>query len=248
MKTFITAALSMLVMVSGSQALSADELQVVGNLQARGTVEIATETAQAPIRLSNTTYAYMTGDVIRTGRGSAMLEVSGLGRIGFAENTEASVADAEQGTAVELTSGGLAYNLTPGSAFTIQANGMTIQPTRSPVQEVSAGNSANAAGWVAIGEDGQVKVGSRSGEVEITQGGTRQVVAAGQQSVLQFQGGRLIATQFGGGGFGGLAGVDVLMLGIMAVGVGFAAYEIADDTGSTEGRTTPATDGAPASP
>jgi hypothetical protein len=220
-----------LMLAAASQSVYAENLNVLGNLQAKGQIQIITGNAPAPVKLTDTTYAYLSGDTIKTGQGSGVLNINDLGRIGLAPGTEASVTKTAKGVNVDLTSGAMAYTLTPGSDFTIQAAGMTLQPSHSPVQKVSTGDEQQMTGWVKIGKDGKVEVGAQSGSIEITRGGTRQVVESGQQSVLQFQGGKLIATQAGGAGGagagGGLTGSQILAIVVVAAGGAGAGVSLA---------------------
>ena len=218
--------LPVLMLAAASQSVYADNLHVLGSLQATGRIQVVAGTAPAPVTLTDTSYAYVSGDKIKTGQGTGVLNINGLGRIGLAPGTEASVTKTTKGVNVDLTSGAVAYSLTPGSDFTIHAAGMTLQPSHSPIQKVSTGAEQQLTGWVKIGKDGRVEVGAQNGSIEITRGGTRQVVEAGRQSVLQFQGGKLIATQAGGagaaGGAGGLTGAEILGIVVVAAG-GIAA-------------------------
>lgn len=217
-----------LMFAASSQAVFAENLHVLGSLEARGQIQVLTNSAPAPVKLTDTTYAYFSGDTIKTGQGTGVLSITGLGRVALAPATEAVVMKASQGVSVDLSSGAMAYSLAPGADFTVKANGMTIQPAHSPVQNVSTGAGENVTGWVSIGKDGKVEVGSRNGRVEVSQGGTRQVIETGQSSVVQFQGGKLIATAAGGGGAGGGGTPGLENLIILAVVAGGAAigYEL----------------------
>lgn len=220
-----------LMLAVSSQAVFAENLHVLGSLEARGQIQVLTEGTPAPVKLKDTTYAYFSGDAVKTDQGTGVLSITGLGRIALAPATEAVVVSAGQGVSVKLSSGAMAYSLTPGADFTIKANGMTIQPSHSPVRKVSTDVDGNITGWVSIGKDGKVEVGSRSGRVEVSQGGTRQVIEAGRSSVVQFQGGKLIATQAGGGGAGGSGTPGLENLIILAVVAGGAAigYTLSQD-------------------
>jgi hypothetical protein len=222
-RTLLSGCISMLVMAAGTQSLSADELNVLGSLQARGRIQVSTDNGPAPVNLADTTFAYVAGDTINTGKGTGLLKINGLGRIGLAPDTEASVVQANNSVSVNLNRGAIAYTLTPGSDFTVRVAGMTVRPTRSPIQQVSAGVEEHVTGWILIGEAGKVEVGSQSGRIEISQQGSMQVVETGQMSVVQFQGGKLIATQAGGAGAGASAGAGaaggsgITLLQILAI-------------------------------
>lgn len=209
-----------LMTVASSQSLFAENLDVLGNLQARGQIRVMSDGAPSPVRLADTTYAYIAGDTIQTVRGTGVLSIAGLGRIALAPATEAVARNADKGISLSLNAGAVAYSLAPGSDFTVRAGGMTVQPARSPVRKVNAGAEGNLTGWISIGEDGRVKVGSRNGRIEISRGGSMQVVEAGRTSAIEFQGGKLIATQAGGAGAGGGAtggfGMENLILLAMA--------------------------------
>lgn len=234
-RSLLTAFISSLMMVASTQSLYAENLDVLGNLQAKGTIHVTSDGAPAPARLADTTYAYVSGDTIRTGNGTGVLEIAGLGRIALAQDTEASVVDTSEGVDVDLRSGAVAYALTQGSDVTIQAAGMTVQPSRSPLRKVS-NEPQQVIGWVNIAEDGKVQVGSRNGRIEVRQGDSVQVVEAGQQSVLQMQGGKLIATQAGGAGAAGGLGISPgLLAGLIVLGgVGLAAGVVASSSGDDE--------------
>jgi len=194
-RSLLSGCISILMLVAGSQSLSAAELHVVGNLQANGRIQIVNDTMPAPLNLADTSYALLSGDTVKTGNGTAVLKISGMGRIGLAPDTEASVSGTDQGLDVDIKSGALGYVLTPGSAFTIKAADMTMRPTHSPVQKVSDSNlPQQVTGWVKIGKDGKVEVGAKNGRIEITHGGSVQVVESGKQAVLALQNGKLIAT------------------------------------------------------
>jgi hypothetical protein len=217
-----------LMLAASSQAVFAQNLHVLGSLEARGQIQVSTEGAPAPVKLTDTTYAYFSGDAIKTGEGTGVLSITGLGRVALAAATEATVVKTGRGVSVNLNSGAMAYSLAPGADFTVEANGMTIQPAHSPVRKVSTGAEENITGWVSIGKDGKVEVGSRNGRVEVSRGSTRQVIETGRSSVIQFRGGKLIATQAGGGGAGGggTPGLENLILLAVVAGGAAVGYEM----------------------
>jgi hypothetical protein len=213
--------ISVLMIVASSQSLYAANLNVIGSLEARGHIQVMTDSAPAAVNLADTTYAYIVGDRIKTGTGTGILTITGLGRIGLAPDTEASIAESNGDLNLALTTGTMAYALTPGSSFTIKAAGMTLHPVRTPVQQVSTGDEQRVTGWVAIGKDGKVTVNARDGRIEVSHGGTVQVVEAGQRSELQVQEGKLIATQGGGGAAaGGFWTANKILLAVLVIGGG----------------------------
>lgn len=227
--SMLTGFIATLSIIASTQTLYAENLNVLGNLEAKGNIQISAQGQPAPVNLSNTTYSYLSGDTIKTGKGTGILNITGVGRIGLAEGTEATVTETDMGADMNLISGAIGYALTPNSNFTIKVAGMTLRPARSPLQKVSAGAEELVIGWVAVGEDGAVEVGAHSGRVEVSQGGMLQVLESGQHSILQNQDGKLLMTQLGaGGGFiGGLSGFQVLGI-ITAVALGsWAVYEVA---------------------
>lgn len=218
--------ISIFMLVASTQSLYAANLNVIGSLEARGHIQIISDNSPAALNLADTTYAYMTGDRIKTGTGTGILTISGLGHIGLAPATEASIAESNGDLGLNLTAGTIAYALTPGSSFTIKAAGMTLHPVSTPIQKVSTGDEKQVTGWVSIAKDGKVQVSARDGRIEISQGGTMQVVEAGQQSELQVQDGKLIATAAGGGAAGGgFWTANKILLAILAIG-GATAYAI----------------------
>jgi len=229
-RSLLSGFIAAMTMVASSQSIYAENLNVLGNLEAKGQIQVLGEGVLAPIRLSNTTYTYVAGDIVKTGKGSGILSIPGVGRIGLAPDTEIMVTEADMGVDVELVSGAIGYSLTPGSNFTVNVAGMVVRPMRSPLQRVNTGSDEQVIGWIAVGEDGLVEVGSHSGTIEINRDGTLQVVQAGEQSVLQYQSGQLIATQLGGAGggyLGGLSGLQILGIVVVAAAVGYVVYDVA---------------------
>ncbi|MDZ7809410.1 MAG: hypothetical protein U5L11_03705 [Arhodomonas sp.] len=64
-------------LVLGFQAQAAD-VSVLGDLEVRGSAQVRAEESGAPVRLSDTSYAYVSGERIRTrDNGSAVLRLDG---------------------------------------------------------------------------------------------------------------------------------------------------------------------------
>lgn len=233
-RSLLSSCLALLMLGASTQSLSAAEMNVIGSLEARGQIQVLTDSAPAAMNLRDTTYAYIAGDRVKTGSGTGMLTINGLGRIGLASNSDARVIDNQGGLSLELNAGTVAYALTPGSDFSIKAAGMTLHPVRTPLQNVSDSDSVRITGWVTIDKDGKVQVGARDGRIEVRHAGTVQVVEAGQQSQLQLQQGKLIATANGAGAGGGIGGMSantlLLITAVIAGGIAAAAVTTGNDT------------------
>lgn len=192
-------------LVLGFQAQAAD-VSVLGDLEVRGSAQVRAEESGAPVRLSDTSYAYVSGERIRTrDDASAVLRLDGGDRLALGPQTRARIEGEAGRYSVDLSEGSLAYSVSPDSALTIDAGGSTLEPVGDAIKPVSSGDEQRITGWVSVDESGKVNVSARSGDMEVTRGGSTRVVSAGESVSIDGTSGELIAAQVQGATEGGEA-------------------------------------------
>lgn len=233
LRPLLSVALGAVISVVGTGMTYGEQVAVLGNLRAIGSIEVVAGAGAEPLSVAGTSYAYAAGDRIRTGSGKAVLSIEGLGRIGFGPATEASVARSESETVVEMTKGALGYVLSPSANVRIRVQGIELKPGQPDLREVSTSGEHTISGWVVLDENGRLDVSARSGAIEVRAAQSRNFVRSGERVLVAMEEGRLVLAQAagaatagaagaGGGagaGIGGLSGLQVLAIAAVVGGI-----------------------------
>jgi hypothetical protein len=208
----------------GLNLAAAASFDVLGNLETRGPVNVKAPEVSTPVAIADTTYAYVSGDHIATGKGSAILTIPDVGRFGFMQETEGTVERPGRRIEVALKAGTLAYSVQLGTDLRIEAAGIVLTPAAKflrPVSDTVGGQGALLNGWIAVGEDGVVSVSVDTGRVTVYHGATWKVVEGGTKESFHVREGRLVPVVFEAirGKFASLGTTGTVMAAAAAVAV-----------------------------
>ncbi|RFF32495.1 hypothetical protein [Wenzhouxiangella sediminis] len=171
----------------------------VGELEARGHVDVAQQGADNAVRVSDTTYGWFSGDSVHTGSGQALLSLDDGASLGFGKNTAATVSVEDGAVVASLESGVLLYALEDQQVELKVESGDYRFSTRSaeaqPMQ-VSSG-PRGAAGMIRVLESGQVQVSVHDGVMASTDvsGSLQYQVASGETVAFEGTEPRQVNTQ-----------------------------------------------------
>ncbi|AHE99983.1 hypothetical protein [Thioalkalivibrio paradoxus] len=207
----------------------------IGELTAHDTVRIAQQGSEGRINVANTQYAWHSGDRIDTRNGRAVLDLDAGASVGFAADTQASVALDGSRIQVALDAGSLLYALPePGLSLHVSSGPYEFS-TAADGEVVQVGTTdAGSFGLIQRLDDGQLKVtvreGSvtardRSGNVYYRVGAGERVTFSGEEPGLiqaQVEAADPDAAAAAGGGAGAGAGAAGHGLGLAFLGGGLA--------------------------